>query len=172
MSALPIHKATERGAHYTGMNRVTFNIDNIRKMSKEKTNDPEETARKKDKLIVEFYILVCTMWHYYILICYDILSYVVEVSLRYFISYHITSCLVVMSYIISYHIISYHTISYIIASTDEFHGTQYRISMLKENKCPQCHNLFQLWTGKLTGDGSAHFQNAPNNKSALCARDT
>jgi len=61
MSALPIHKATERGAHYTGMNRVTFNIDNIRKMSKEKTNDPEETARKKDKLIVEFYILVCTM---------------------------------------------------------------------------------------------------------------
>ena len=47
MLALPVYNATERGAHYTGMNTVIFNINNIRKMSKEKTNDPEETARKK-----------------------------------------------------------------------------------------------------------------------------
>jgi hypothetical protein len=47
MFALPFHKATERRAHYTRVNTVTFNINNNRKMSKEKTNDPEETARKK-----------------------------------------------------------------------------------------------------------------------------
>jgi hypothetical protein len=44
---MPVHKASERGAHYTRVNTVTFNINNIRKMGKEKTNDPEETARKK-----------------------------------------------------------------------------------------------------------------------------
>jgi len=42
-----IQKATERGAHCTRVNTFTFNTNNIRKMSKEKTNDPEETARKK-----------------------------------------------------------------------------------------------------------------------------
>jgi hypothetical protein len=44
---VPIHTATERSAHYTLVNTVIFNINNIRKMSKEKTHDPEETARKK-----------------------------------------------------------------------------------------------------------------------------
>jgi hypothetical protein len=46
---VPIHKATERSAHYTRANTVISNINNIRKMSIEKTHGPEEIARKKGK---------------------------------------------------------------------------------------------------------------------------
>jgi hypothetical protein len=46
---VPIHKATERSAHCTRVNTVIFNINNIKKLTKEKTHDPEETARKKGK---------------------------------------------------------------------------------------------------------------------------
>jgi hypothetical protein len=42
---VPIQKTTETAAYYTGVS--VANVKRIRKRSKEKPNDPQETPRKK-----------------------------------------------------------------------------------------------------------------------------
>ena len=103
------------------------------------------------------------MWHCYIVMCYGILRYILEVSLRYLILY----CIIHVPYHISFHVVSCHVIYHIIYHIYNFNRRVLRDTIQKFNvkrkEVPSAPQLIPVV-------GAAHFQNGPK-INRLCVQE-